>query len=449
MSSLNRLAGTHGRRAAAAVMAGLAVAGPVLSPVVATAAPTESEVTIDQDAYVRRVSPATSDKFVDVQAATPAWSRVEDGSETFARDVDGFGGVTLATLYDDASGSVVAWRPAEGAADHFATTLSVADDGSLSVRVTPDGTYWNGEHDRVTMTAPAIRTTLDANGGSIAGGNAKDFSGSWELPADGARTLVAGDDADASSRPHVTIADAYEAPTRAGYTFVGWNTKADGTGTSYPDAPYVRYAGTTLYAQWVPNAYTVSFDGNGAEGTQADVDATYDADLTLPEPAFSYEGQDFLGYNTEADGSGTAYQPGDSVRNLTADAGGKVTLYAQWDTNVAISVPTTVPFHIKSDGSVVTPSNWSVRNVGRTAIETADVTVRDASPDVSYAADVDGADWFGVRDGAVENGGHLTLKAGEEKAVDWSMDPVDHDLAKGEDGLVHAGSLSFDFTRVG
>lgn len=44
-------------------------------------------------------------------------------------------------------------------------------------------------------------------------------------------------------------------PTRSGYRFVGWNTEADGSGTSYaPGAVYSTNAGVTLYAQWVRNA---------------------------------------------------------------------------------------------------------------------------------------------------------------------------------------------------
>jgi uncharacterized repeat protein (TIGR02543 family) len=39
--------------------------------------------------------------------------------------------------------------------------------------------------------------------------------------------------------------------TRAGYAFTGWNTAADGTGTSYADgAEYSFVASITLYAQW-------------------------------------------------------------------------------------------------------------------------------------------------------------------------------------------------------
>lgn len=44
-------------------------------------------------------------------------------------------------------------------------------------------------------------------------------------------------------------------PTRSGYRFVGWNTEADGSGTSYaPGVVYSTNAGVTLYAQWVRNA---------------------------------------------------------------------------------------------------------------------------------------------------------------------------------------------------
>ena len=43
-------------------------------------------------------------------------------------------------------------------------------------------------------------------------------------------------------------------PTRSGYTFTGWNTASDGSGTPYASgATYTANAGTTLYAQWERN----------------------------------------------------------------------------------------------------------------------------------------------------------------------------------------------------
>ena len=54
--------------------------------------------------------------------------------------------------------------------------------------------------------------------------------------------------------------------TRTGYTFAGWNTKADGTGTSYTDKKSVSNlsstndATVTLYAQWELKTYTITYD---------------------------------------------------------------------------------------------------------------------------------------------------------------------------------------------
>ena len=56
--------------------------------------------------------------------------------------------------------------------------------------------------------------------------------------------------------------------TRKGYRFAGWNTKADGTGTSYQDKQSVknllsRAGNVTLYAKWSVITYTLSLNPNG------------------------------------------------------------------------------------------------------------------------------------------------------------------------------------------
>ena len=55
---------------------------------------------------------------------------------------------------------------------------------------------------------------------------------------------------------------------RPGYTFAGWNTAANGTGTAYaPGATFTITANTTLYAQWTAlPTYTVTYDANGGTG---------------------------------------------------------------------------------------------------------------------------------------------------------------------------------------
>lgn len=60
--------------------------------------------------------------------------------------------------------------------------------------------------------------------------------------------------------------------SRTGYTFKNWNTKADGSGTSYTNKQSVTNLTATdgatvyLYARWTPNYYNIYFNGNGATG---------------------------------------------------------------------------------------------------------------------------------------------------------------------------------------
>ncbi|MBE6790065.1 MAG: hypothetical protein E7535_02610 [Ruminococcaceae bacterium] len=125
--------------------------------------------------------------------------------------------------------------------------------------------------------------------------------------------------------------------TRTGYVFTGWNTAKDGSGTAIADKATVSKlaaangATVTLYAQWVPNNYTINFNANTGTGSMSGVTATYDKDTQLPENTFTKEGYSFKGWNTAADGNGTAYADKATVKNLAVS--GATTLYAQWSIN--------------------------------------------------------------------------------------------------------------------
>ena len=113
--------------------------------------------------------------------------------------------------------------------------------------------------------------------------------------------------------------------TREGYSFTGWNTKADGTGTSYADGETVNFsADTTLYAQWTQNP-VITFDANGGEGTMGTQTVKPNEATALTANTFTRADYDFAGWNTAANGSGTAYA---DKANITTSE--NVTLYAQW-----------------------------------------------------------------------------------------------------------------------
>lgn len=67
--------------------------------------------------------------------------------------------------------------------------------------------------------------------------------------------------------------------SRSGYTFTGWNTAADGTGTHYADRARVNNLATangeiTLYAEWVGNDCTITYSDNDDEMYDAYVSGT-------------------------------------------------------------------------------------------------------------------------------------------------------------------------------
>jgi len=125
---------------------------------------------------------------------------------------------------------------------------------------------------------------------------------------------------------------------RTGYTFAGWNTAANGSGTAYAAtgsalAPLAS-ANLVLYAQWTVNTYTLSYDGNGNTGGSAPVDASspYAFNSTVPVAGagtLTKTGKGFAGWNTQPGGGGAAYPAGGSIANFAANT----VLYAQWSTS--------------------------------------------------------------------------------------------------------------------
>ena len=128
--------------------------------------------------------------------------------------------------------------------------------------------------------------------------------------------------------------------SRTGYTLTKWRRTSDIQYTPGSDKPYATTSSPHsfwLLAQWTPITYTVQFDANGGAGSIADQQLTYDAEKALSdingengEPQITRAGYRFTGWNTEKDGSGTAYSNRESVMNLTDTAGKSITLYAQW-----------------------------------------------------------------------------------------------------------------------
>jgi len=131
-------------------------------------------------------------------------------------------------------------------------------------------------------------------------------------------------------------------PTRTGYIFNGWNTKSDGTGTTYnntftADIDYgLNYSYISLYQQWTPITYTVVFDpnsnANDVTGTIDPITATYNKSFVLPENKYVRNNGKWLfsGWSTTSNGKVKYYNERTVYDNLTTVNGARVTLYVVW-----------------------------------------------------------------------------------------------------------------------
>ena len=140
-------------------------------------------------------------------------------------------------------------------------------------------------------------------------------------------TNAAGNPTTYSNITSATLADA----TKTGYTFGGWYDNAEFNGDPITEIPAGMNGDKTVYAKWTANTYSVAFNANGGSGTMSNMSFTYDeAPKPLTSNTFTRTGYTYSGWNTAANGSGTAYTDGQSVQNLTDANGATVTLFAQW-----------------------------------------------------------------------------------------------------------------------
>lgn len=187
-------------------------------------------------------------------------------------------------------------------------------------------------------------------------------------------------------------------PTREGYTFTGWS----GTGLSGDDNMTVVISRGTIgdlsyVAHWQANQYTINYNGNGAtSGLNYQATVTYDSDkiaaITASGHAFSNGNKPFIEWNTQSNGTGTKYYPGDDVPATN------LTLYAIWgytvtyDANDGIVDPTSISVSPVDSVTLPTPSRtgytfngWYTASSGGTKIGNAGATYKPNGDIIIYA----------------------------------------------------------------
>lgn len=223
----------------------------------------------------------------------------------------------------------------------------------------------------------SFTVTYNANGGTVSS-SSKTVSQSftnWNTAANGSGTAYnAG--TTYSANANVTLYAQYAnpsvgslpTPTRSGYSFDGWYTAANG-GIKITETTTVT-TDITLYAHWITNTYTVTYNTNGGSGTISTQTflrgsttnlsseepigksfiINYDANGGNVSKLTESVSQSFVNWNTKPDGSGSSYEVGEA---FTANQ--NTILYAQYANPILGLIPTPTRIGYVFDGWYTEP----------------------------------------------------------------------------------------------
>ena len=210
--------------------------------------------------------------------------------------------------------------------------------GSVVIKPT---TIFRGTDLKASWTNNAYTVIYDANGGTL-----KDEYNDSVLPQSETTAIATG-------YTNATTKVLDNIFSRAGYRQIGWNTKADGTGTSYQtndaiNSNDIQNSSIRLYAQWMLATGIITFNSNYDNQTSVQ-NYNFLEDTKLNKNIFTRTGYRFKNWNTEANGSGTAYTDEQIINDSK-----NLVLYAQWEL-----ITYTIKFNM--NGSNLTkPSNMIV-----------------------------------------------------------------------------------------
>jgi uncharacterized repeat protein (TIGR02543 family) len=227
-------------------------------------------------------------------------------------------------------------------------------------------------------------------------------------------------------------------PSRAGYTFGGWDTQPGGGGTAFTSSTAVN-ADIAVYAQWTPDtpgSYTVTFklnDGTGNNHTVETVTPPADTVSSLPSiPTRS--GYTFTGWDTQPGGGGTAF-----TSSTTVSA--SIAVYAQWDPEVYTvtfmsNYPTDTILHTKT---VTVPA---------TAIGSADFPANPARTGFTFTG-------WDTQPGGGGTGFTLSSLVNADRTVYAQWDPEVYTVTfkrnydSSDAAILHTKTVTFPATAIG
>lgn len=242
------------------------------------------------------------DVTVKFEIAISPYGRNETGGAKYSITIDGSNSGNKSCTFNSSGGYVTVGsytKPVTMDKSGQAKTINIS--AALSTGISPSSISGS-----MTYALPAVTwqwtVSYNANGGSGA-------------PASQTKTYGS----------NLTLSSTK--PTRTGYTFLGWSTDKNATSATYqPGGSYTSNTGTTLYAVWKINTYTVSYNANGGSGEPTSQIKTYGLNLTLSSTKPTRTNYNFKGWSTDKSATTPTYLAGGVY---TVDA--PTTLYAVWE----------------------------------------------------------------------------------------------------------------------
>ena len=157
-------------------------------------------------------------------------------------------------------------------------------------------------------------------------------------------------------------------PNKTGYSFGGYYSGVNGTGTKYYTEFGVENGNTwstadngTLYACWTANTYNIAYEVNGGNIVLGKVESyTYGEGATLPKEV-TKEGYSFQGWYS------TSYFEGEARTQVTNTDLGDKTFYAKWNVN-------TYNVTLNANEGSINSGNMTNYVYGSTVVLPSDVT---------------------------------------------------------------------------
>lgn len=117
---------------------------------------------------------------------------------------------------------------------------------------------------------------------------------------------------------------------KEGYTFRGWYASASLSGDAVTVIPANSAGNKNLYAKWSENTYQIIYHSNNGNDITRGQSFTFTERKELDANTFTKDGYEFVGWATESTATTAMYTDQQIVSRLSAEANGKVHLYAVW-----------------------------------------------------------------------------------------------------------------------